>query len=109
MTPEDQKRLEDCTAEIAEILYRNSNPARLDSLAGIEQTVRQQMLEEVSPRVALVLGVTVEGTKSLLGLWIGEAEAEGAKFWLKVLTDLKNRGLRGRLKSRIVSKKAHTV
>ena len=29
----------------------------------------------------------------LLGLWIGEAEAEGAKFWLKVLTDLKNRGL----------------
>ena len=44
--------------------------------------------------VYVVLGVTVEGTKSLLGLWIGEAEAEGAKFWLKVLTDLKNRGLK---------------
>ena len=44
--------------------------------------------------VYVVLGVTVEGTKNLLGLWIGEAEAEGAKFWLKVLTDLKNRGLK---------------
>jgi hypothetical protein len=53
MTPEDQKRLEACSAEIAEILYRNSNPEGLDSLEGIEQTVRQQMLEAVSPRVAL--------------------------------------------------------
>jgi hypothetical protein len=58
MTPEDQKRLEACTAEIAEILYRNSNPERLDSLEGIEQTVRQQMLEEVSPRVALFLSTS---------------------------------------------------
>jgi transposase-like protein len=40
------------------------------------------------------LGVTVEGAKTLLGLGLGEAEAEGAKFWLKVLTDLKNRGLK---------------
>jgi transposase-like protein len=36
--------------------------------------------------VYVVLGVTVEGAKTLLGLWIGEAEAEGAKFWLKVGT-----------------------
>jgi len=43
--------------------------------------------------VYLVLAITPEGQKELLGLWIGEAEAEGAKFWLKVLTDLKNRGL----------------
>lgn len=55
MTPEDQKRLEACSTEIAEILYRNSNSEGLDSLEGIEQTVRQQMLEEVSPRVALFL------------------------------------------------------
>jgi putative transposase len=41
-----------------------------------------------------VLGIDREGNKSLLGLWIGEAETEGAKFWLKVLTDLKNRGLK---------------
>jgi transposase-like protein len=44
--------------------------------------------------VYVVLGINCEGNKELLGLWIGEAEAEGAKFWLKVLTDLKNRGLK---------------
>ncbi|NJR71154.1 MAG: IS256 family transposase [Synechococcales cyanobacterium CRU_2_2] len=43
--------------------------------------------------VYVVLGITHEGDKELLGLWFGEAESEGAKFWLKVLTDLKNRGL----------------
>jgi transposase-like protein len=43
--------------------------------------------------VYVVLGVTTDGNKVLLGLWIGEAESEGAKFWLKVLTDLKNRGV----------------
>jgi len=40
MTPKDQERLEACSAEIAEILYRNSAPEGLESLAGIEQTVR---------------------------------------------------------------------
>ena len=55
MTPQDQERLAACSAEIAEILYRNSAPEGLESLAGIEQTVRQQMLAEVSPRVALFL------------------------------------------------------
>jgi putative transposase len=43
--------------------------------------------------VYVVLGINTEGDKELLGLWFGEAESEGAKFWLKVLTDLKNRGL----------------
>jgi putative transposase len=54
---------------------------------------------KISGRVAkravyVVLGVNAEGNKDLLGLWTGEAESEGAKFWLKVLTDLKNRGLK---------------
>jgi transposase-like protein len=44
--------------------------------------------------VYVVLGITIEGNKELLGLWIGEVESEGAKFWLKVLTDLKNRGVK---------------
>ena len=44
--------------------------------------------------VYVVLGIHPEGHKQLMGLWVGEAETEGAKFWLKVLTDLKNRGLR---------------
>jgi putative transposase len=41
--------------------------------------------------VYVALGVNLEGHKELLGLWLGEAE--GAKFWLSCLTDLKNRGL----------------
>jgi putative transposase len=40
----------------------------------------------------LVVGVDVEGRKHALGAWI--AEAEGAKFWHSVLTQLRNRGLR---------------
>ena len=37
------------------------------------------------------LGVNMEGEKELLGLWI--AQNEGAKFWLGVLNELKNRGV----------------
>jgi putative transposase len=37
------------------------------------------------------LGVDLEGRKEVLGLWIGESE--GAKFWLKVFSELKNRGV----------------
>jgi transposase-like protein len=39
----------------------------------------------------VAIGVNLEGHKDLLGLWL--AENEGAKFWLSVLTDMKNRGL----------------
>jgi transposase-like protein len=41
--------------------------------------------------IYVALGVNLAGKKELLGLWL--AESEGAKFWLRVLTDLKNRGL----------------
>lgn len=39
------------------------------------------------------IGVTVDGRKDVLGLWAGSG-GEGAKFWMGVLTDLKNRGVR---------------
>lgn len=42
--------------------------------------------------VYVVMGVNLEGNKEVLGLWAGQAE--GAKFWLQVLTELKNRGVR---------------
>lgn len=42
--------------------------------------------------VYLALGVNIEGHKELLGLWI--EKNEGAKFWLAVITELKNRGVR---------------
>lgn len=41
--------------------------------------------------VYLALGVTVEGRKDVLGLWI--EQTEGAKFWLRMLNELRNRGL----------------
>jgi putative transposase len=42
--------------------------------------------------VYLALGVTMAGKKEVLGMWA--ANTEGAKFWLHVLTELKNRGVR---------------
>jgi putative transposase len=44
--------------------------------------------------IYLAVGVTVNGERDILGLWAGEHGAgEGAKFWLRVLTELKNRGV----------------
>ena len=42
--------------------------------------------------VYLALGITMAGQKEVLGMWV--AKSEGAKFWLHVLTELKNRGVR---------------
>lgn len=41
--------------------------------------------------VYLALGINMEGRKELLGMWI--ADTEGAKFWLNVITEIKNRGV----------------
>lgn len=41
--------------------------------------------------VYLALGINMAGEKELLGIWI--AQTEGAKFWLQVVTELKNRGV----------------
>jgi putative transposase len=42
--------------------------------------------------VHLAMGVTLEGNKDVLGMWT--SANEGAKFWLQVLTDLQNRGVK---------------
>src|SRR3954470_4529736 len=42
--------------------------------------------------IYVVIGVTVSGERDILGLWAGDG-GEGAKFWLQVLTELKNRGV----------------
>jgi putative transposase len=39
------------------------------------------------------IGVSLDGERDILGLWAGQG-GEGAKFWMSVLTDLKNRGVR---------------
>jgi putative transposase len=41
--------------------------------------------------IYVAIGVNMQGNKEVLGLWAGQAE--GAKFWLQVLTELKNRGV----------------
>jgi len=43
--------------------------------------------------VYVVLGVTVDGYSDVLGLWVGDSSGESSKFWLRVLTEIKNRGV----------------
>src|SRR5436309_8139021 len=44
--------------------------------------------------IYVALAVTVDGGRDILGLWAGDG-GEGAKYWLRVLTELKNRGAGG--------------
>ena len=46
----------------------------------------------ITKAVYLAIAVTMEGVKDVLGMWA--AETEGAKFWLSILTELKNRGVK---------------
>jgi len=46
----------------------------------------------INKAVYLAIGVTFNGVKEVLGMWT--AETEGAKFWLQVVTELKNRGVK---------------
>jgi putative transposase len=39
------------------------------------------------------IGVDLDGNKDILGMWAGDGGGESAKFWMAVLTDLKNRGV----------------
>jgi hypothetical protein len=55
MTPQEQERLQACVTEIAQILYKNTPPEQIATLEGIEKAVRQQLMEHVSPKIALFL------------------------------------------------------
>src|SRR5690606_1218684 len=52
----------------------------------------RQNKQVIKKAIFVALGIDTDGHKQLLGLWI--AENEGAKFWLNVLTELQNRGLK---------------
>ena len=52
----------------------------------------RQDKQVINKAIYLVLGINLEGKKELLGMWI--SQNEGAKFWLSVLTELKNRGVK---------------
>ena len=43
--------------------------------------------------VYVAIAITLDGIKEVLGLWVGREAKEGAKFWLAVLTELRQRGL----------------
>jgi len=55
----------------------------------------RQDKQVINKSVYLALGVNLDGHKELLGLWL--SENEGAKFWLNVLTELQNRGVKDML------------
>ena len=94
-------------AEVSPALISRVTDAALDDV----EEWRNRRLDEVYPIVYLdglvvkvktdglvqkrtvyiALGVNMQGTKEVLGLWM--AGTEGAKFWLHVMTELKNRGL----------------
>lgn len=46
----------------------------------------------ITKAVYLAIAVTLQGVKDVLGMW--SAETEGAKFWLSILTELRNRGVK---------------
>ena len=60
-------------------------------LDGIVVKIRQDK-RVINKAIYLAPGVNMQGHKELLGLWI--SENEGAKFWLNVLTELENRGVK---------------
>ena len=55
MTPSEQLELEACLKRVGEILYNNSDTEGLKNLEDIESTVREKMLEYVSPKLTFFL------------------------------------------------------
>ena len=43
--------------------------------------------------VYVAMGITVEGHRDVLGMWVGPTGGEGAKQWMNMLTELRNRGI----------------
>lgn len=59
----------------------------------MDATILKIRVDRVVKNVAayIMLGVTLEGKKEIIGLWIGESES--SKYWLTVLNDIKKRGV----------------
>jgi putative transposase len=60
-------------------------------LDALQVAIREQQVVR-EKAVYLAVGVTLEGERDCLGLWV--EKTEGARFWTSVLTELKNRGVR---------------
>jgi len=55
MTPEEKKELSEHVNAIGKILYKQTKPEQVKTLAKIEETVREQILEHISPQVGIFL------------------------------------------------------
>lgn len=55
MTPDQKREIEAHVQAIAKILYQEAEPAKLETLAGIEETIRQQTLEYITPQMGFFL------------------------------------------------------
>lgn len=55
MTPEEKKELTKHINAIGKILYKQTKPEQVETLAEIEKTVREQMLEHISPQIGIFL------------------------------------------------------
>jgi hypothetical protein len=55
MTPEEEKELAKYIKAIGEILYRQAKPEQVETLVKIEETVREQVLEHISPQIGIFL------------------------------------------------------
>jgi len=67
-------------ADIYPILYLDATMVKVRSEGRV-----------INKSAYLAVGITLEGTKDVLGIWL--EQTEGAKFWMKVMTELKNRGV----------------
>ena len=55
MTPEERKELSEHIKAIGKILYKQTKPEQVETLAKIEETVREQMIEHISPQIGIFL------------------------------------------------------
>ena len=55
MTPEEEKELSEHINAIGKILYRQAKPEQIETLAKIEETVREQIFEHISPKIGISL------------------------------------------------------
>src|SRR5262245_35434232 len=80
-------------AVLAEVMAWQTRPLEPVYPVVFFDALRVKIREEATVRskaVYLALGIRPNGTREILGLWI--EQTEGAKFWLKVFTDLRTRG-----------------
>ncbi len=55
MTPEKRRKLDKYINEIANILYEEADPTKIENLSGIESTIREQTLEYITPKIGFFL------------------------------------------------------